>query len=213
MRRDSQMRTRFAKDTAGFKMTIAVDDDLYRHVRFRPTDGTSMYWFDLHTSPGVLMVRGDMGTYVFSRVDDMFAFFRGERINPVYWAEKLVADSGVRRYDAAKVSAMVKAEFDGVKADYSPQERRVLWECLERDVLSHVDDEHRTKEALFGFISYDSPRFELYIESEDEITDYTAQFLWSLWAIVRGIRKYDAEKARRAARAAKRAAALEAVAS
>ena len=89
---------RFTKDTEGFTLTIAHDDGLYRHMLFRAPEYTfGSYWFDLHTAPGTLTFRGDMGTWVFSRTEDMFSFFRvhqdrpGYGINPSYWAEKVIA--------------------------------------------------------------------------------------------------------------------------
>jgi hypothetical protein len=92
---------RFASDTAGHQMIVKRDDGLYRHLRFvhhrlcndtvmRP--GHSFYWFDVITWPGTLTVNGDCGTFVFSRITDMFEFFRSRYgINPQYWSEKLQA--------------------------------------------------------------------------------------------------------------------------
>jgi hypothetical protein len=101
---------RFAGDTAGHQMIVKHDDGLYRHLRFmhhhlcndavmRP--GPSHYWFDLVTWPGTLTINGDCGTFVFSRVTDMFEFFRSKYgINPQYWAEKLQAPDprGAKKY-------------------------------------------------------------------------------------------------------------------
>ena len=83
-------------------MMILHDDVMYRHLRFR-NPGFGSYWFDLITIPGTLIFQGDGESYVFSRVTDMFEFFRGSpgRINPQYWSEKLTSTSqgGVRVYD------------------------------------------------------------------------------------------------------------------
>jgi hypothetical protein len=81
---------RFARDTKDHQMQVLRDDGLYRHLRFRrPRTQTSAYWFDLITWPGRLTVDGDCGTFTFARLTDMFEFFRGGRINPGYWAEKI----------------------------------------------------------------------------------------------------------------------------
>jgi hypothetical protein len=92
----------FIKDVSQHKMQILRDDGLYRHIRFK-RENTSCYYFDLITWPGALCYTGDMGTFVFSRIPDMFEFFRtdGEkgadlRINPGYWSEKLLAVDGGR---------------------------------------------------------------------------------------------------------------------
>lgn len=82
---------RFQTDTATHEMTVLHDDGLYRHLRFRnPEHG--FYWFDLITWPGSLAIRGDVDGYMFTRISDMFEFFRGKEINPHYWSEK--ADGG-----------------------------------------------------------------------------------------------------------------------
>src|SRR5436190_22697501 len=96
---------RFQSDTRDHEMTVLRDDGLYRHLRFKAPD-TSFYWFDLITWPGYLAVVGDFGDgYTFTRVPDMFEFFRaksgwnGGSINPMYWAEKIASGrDGVKRY-------------------------------------------------------------------------------------------------------------------
>lgn len=98
---------RFAADVAQHQMTVLRDDGLYRHLQFvrvapSPKTGkperSSFYWFELVTWPGHLAVTGDCGTYVFARIEDMFEFFRGDRINPGYWAEKVQGGADLRKY-------------------------------------------------------------------------------------------------------------------
>lgn len=84
---------RFVRDVASHQMTVLHDDGLYRHLRFKdPNHG--FYWFDLVTWPGKLAFTGDFDGFVFSRLTDMFEFFRSNGnehgINPGYWAEKIV---------------------------------------------------------------------------------------------------------------------------
>src|ERR1700722_10858892 len=82
----------FLKDVANHKMTVLLDSGIYRHVEFKKPGRCDM-WFDLITWPGCLTVRGDMGTWTFARVEDMFKFFRSNpnklEINADYWSEKL----------------------------------------------------------------------------------------------------------------------------
>lgn len=112
---------RFAADTTDHVMTVLHDDGLYRHLRFQAPD-SSFHWFDLITWPGVLAIRGSHGHHMFSRLNDMFAFFRTSGapspINPGYWAEKM-PDYGeaVRRYD----ENILKAKLDDHLAEYAEQ--------------------------------------------------------------------------------------------
>jgi hypothetical protein len=100
---------RFAADVRGHKLTVLHEDGLYRHLRFQKP-GTHFYWFDLITWPGCLAINGDMEGYTFSRVEDMFTFFRAssgwnsKTINPQYWAEKLRAASRVKQYSEGEAA-------------------------------------------------------------------------------------------------------------
>lgn len=73
------------------RLTILRDDGLYRHWRCQ-APGTYVYGFDVITWPGHLCVAGDIGAWVFSRIEDMVEFFEGDngRVNLSYWSEKLV---------------------------------------------------------------------------------------------------------------------------
>ena len=66
---------RFLDDVKNHQISIIKDDGLHRFIRFKRPDSTS-YWFDLITWPEFLCISGDCGTYVFSRTEDMFKFFR-----------------------------------------------------------------------------------------------------------------------------------------
>ena len=85
---------RFLTNVNEHELTINLDNGLYRDLTIKKEDTVS-YHYNITTRPGYLMISGDMGTYVFSRIPDMFKFFRNDvyEINAGYWAEKLVADS------------------------------------------------------------------------------------------------------------------------
>jgi hypothetical protein len=119
---------RFVGETADHHMYVARDDGLYRHLQFRNSrycnDGewrvnTGYYWFDLITWPGTLVINGDCGTYTFSRVTDMFEFFRGHRINPQYWAEKVRGDTRTKVYSEEKFRRQVKQDAADAEEGYA----------------------------------------------------------------------------------------------
>ena len=107
-------------------MTVIHDDGIHRHLAFRkPRPAGSEYWFQLITYPGELVITGDMGTYVFRRLEDMFEFFRTDReymtrkgnklaINPQYWGEKLNAidRNGFKEFSIESFRTNVKEAFD-----------------------------------------------------------------------------------------------------
>lgn len=115
---DTDMAERFRAETTNHQMTVLHDDGLYRHLRFA-APGSSFYWFDIITWPGRLSVGGDVDTFAFARVDDMFAFFRGQRVNPQYWAEK-IADGRDRAktFDEAKFNRLVDDEVNETETTF-----------------------------------------------------------------------------------------------
>ena len=53
-------------------MIVLRDDGVYRHIRFKKP-GTGCMHFDLVTWPGYLCYSGDMGCYVFCRLNARFS--------------------------------------------------------------------------------------------------------------------------------------------
>lgn len=109
---------------------ILSDNGANRHLRFRnPNSG--LYWFELITWPGVLCIHGDGGTYVFSRLNDMFDFFRETpeqlSINPGYWAEKVKAMDTIGKvfkFCEETFEQYVKGHFDEWVKHTTPAEDR-----------------------------------------------------------------------------------------
>ena len=148
----------FLKDVADHQMHVLMDNGIYRHIRFK-RPGTGCYHFDLITYPGYLVHSGDMGCYVFSRLDDMFEFFRTDRehrhlkdgqtlaINLGYWSEKLRAVDGGRQNPGAmefspdRFRQHVKDAFDDeCETRESEVEQTALWSEIEDRVLAYADD-------------------------------------------------------------------------
>lgn len=219
---------RFLRDVEDHEMTVIRDDGFHRHIRFKQPN-TICYYFDLITWPGHLCISGDCGTYVFSRVEDMFTFFRKDHkpkegtlaINPRYWGEKLLSigtNAGYKEYDEEALRAQVKDYFDqhfqeeieeeaSIRADYTDEDppadetntqlqeqaarRADIWQAIEDEILSLSDGEHRACYALYDF-NHDDFHFEDFFERG--LTRYTFHFIWCLYAIVWGVKKYDEAK-------------------
>jgi len=199
--------TRFAKDigphvrgadrtpTRPHEMAVLHDEGLYRHLRFRsPDHGT--YWFDLITVPGVLIFRGDGDSFVFSRTEDMFGFFRSSRegsINPTYWSEKLTTGgrSSVMTYQSELFEQRVKEHVvDAIRYGGAPRGiGRAVTEMLEQ---GYFDDEGTARSELDSF-EHEGWRFT--DTWEWSFRNYDWWFLWACQVIVWGIARYDEAKA------------------
>jgi hypothetical protein len=185
-------RDRFAEATAGHQMQVLHDDGLYRHLRFRNPD-RGEYWYDLITAPGTLTITGDMGDFLFRRVEDMFDFFgrNSTTINGHYWAQKVVAGI-TEEFDADLYKQNLTQEFFDVIDSLSHADRDDLWSDIEWLLLSAGS----TESAYQAMSDWSDSRMPLEDSFETPVTSLSTTFLWCCWAIVAGISRYsDAKKA------------------
>ncbi len=203
----------FLKDVSSHKMNIVMDDGLNRHIQFRNPD--SFYrWFDIVTYKGALVIDGDMGTYVFRRLDDMFDFFRDSpenqaslKINPEYWGEKIFAtsrlDGGHERFSHSLFRDAVQLEFDCWAAAENPseEEKSALWGELLSEVIyiDGLNTESATELALRFEPSNENISFRMEDFYEHRLEEFTYPFIWTCYAIVWAIKQYDSAKAASAA--------------
>lgn len=87
MTRLESVEAGFATETAEHVLTVVRDDGVYRHIACGKP-GTMIYAWEIITWPGHLAITGDLGSYIFQRVDDMLRNFFSGNINPEYWLEK-----------------------------------------------------------------------------------------------------------------------------
>jgi hypothetical protein len=193
----------FLKDVAKHEVRILRDDGVYRHVRVKQPDTYNMQ-FDVVTYPWHLCYSGDMGTFVFHRLEDMFEFFRGKdrRINPDYWSEKCVAidrPDGMRAYSTAKAKDAVLYDVKqfGENWHLSKAKQRDLMAAVTDRVLIAVDDGRdelvRTaQEFKWAVGSTEHDVFPYFWETNFE--EWTGRFLWCCHALPWAIAHYDVLK-------------------
>lgn len=200
--RHAAIAAEFATDVRDHVLEIRHDDGLYRHLRCqRPKN--SEYWFDIVTWPGSLTVRGDItDAYTFTRLPDMFEFFRSRsgRINPCYWAEKL--DAGRRSAKQFSEEVFARNVWDAVREevrDYLGLAKAVRAEFF--DDYACIGDSSQAHAALEQFeyvpplrLGFQEP-FRFDNAWEWDLTDWDAGFLRACHAIVWAIRQYDQAKA------------------
>ncbi|PPC90275.1 MAG: hypothetical protein CTY35_14530 [Methylotenera sp.] len=208
---------RFLKDVSTHQMKILRDDGVNRHIRFsRPN--TSCCHFDLITWTGKLCYTGDMGTYVFARIEDMFEFFRSDRkygkskgrnlsINLGYWSEKLLAVDGGR--SGGSVQEFDEGAFNKVVMNYllewikehrdstTKEDRRDLWDAVISEVINADGDTGGMRKQIAGhdFHHTVNSKHEFYFQDlrEYNTESYTYHFIWCCYALAWGIEQYDKE--------------------
>lgn len=205
----------FLKDVAEHEMQVMMDNGVYRHIRFK-RPGTGCYHFDLITYPGYLVYSGDMGCYVFSRLEDMFEFFRTDReyrhmrngetlaINLGYWGEKLRAvDSCMKKGSATELDEdRVRDVINEYRLrwvrDYRDKldkdDRRDLWESVDDSVLSAGNADEMLR-AAYDFSERAGGRtFQFDDLWDHNFERFTYHFVWCCYALAWGVQKYDDAK-------------------
>lgn len=190
-----QVRADFERHTREHQITIALDNGVYRHV-ICSKPGTSIYRFEIVTYPGHLVVSGDMGSWTFCRIRDMFEFFRYPEghINRPYWAEKLVAVDRVGNEVGHPGKEFCEDTF----------QQNVLEQLQNMEAPAHVvervrdevfpycaDGAHAAMQALRDFDEdgYSFPDF-----FELPYTNWTFHYTWICLAIVWAINRYDSAR-------------------
>lgn len=179
---------RYRTDTADHVMEVALDQGLYRHLRF----GTGFNWFEIITTPGQLTFRGDMGTYVFARDVDMFAFFELSRgINADYRAEKVQAEdihSPVREYSRDLfIQAVIEQFWYSRENLENPAE---VWREIREQLLDEYGPSGNETLAFSEAMEFRHGGFEFYDVADWRLKAYSFHYLYALHAIVDGIRQY-----------------------
>jgi hypothetical protein len=182
----------FLADVANHKLTVRMDNGCYRHLVFRQPINTWNMWFEIVTWPNMLTIHGDMGTWSFSRVEDMFTFFRSDqlRINASYWSEKIESESRFGGPHKTFIPEIFKGNVLSSLDGYGLSGRQIV-EIAEllRDQVFCEEEESSARRALAAF-KHEEFRFSDSWEIDGK--GYTYHYLWCLHAIVWAIQQYDA---------------------
>lgn len=197
----------FLRDIADHVILVHSDAGITRHLSFRNKSGTWHHWFEIVTWPGCLCIRGDMGTWVFSRVEDMFTFFRHRddelAVNLSYWAEKIQAedrDGGTKEFSQEKARRAIAEyvdEMTGEDGEIEAVDAKQFKEEVDEEILSRMDDGERAfRQAVYDFRFTTSNGEDAYFSDfwEYDLEQYTYRYQWCCYAIVWAIMQYDKSK-------------------
>lgn len=198
MKTKDDVMKRFQSDTKNHTMEVRLDNGLYRHLVFT-NNGSNIYRFDIVTYPGYLVMSGDMGEWVFTRLADMFEFFRGKDINPSYWGGKCVASKdGIREYSAERAKEYLQEQYFQYLEDHDKltKARRNELEDAFREITALCDEESGER-AMVGLYDHvqenedDLPYLADFWEAGTCLRDYKHHYLWACYAIQWAINTYD----------------------
>ena len=180
----------FLETVKDHKMTVLLENGVYRHLRFR-NPATINRYFEIVTFPGRLVIVGDMGSYVFERLNDMFEFFRGDTVNLCYWGEKVQAVCKHSLVSAYKPEIAEKRILEVVDEYYAEEDDpEALTE--KKRILEEVEDLHFEDRSLFMAGVQDIDAVCLQDFWENDLEEYSYQYTWCCQAIVWAIQQLDA---------------------
>lgn len=194
--------TNFLNSIKDHKMEIIRIDGVNRHIRFKKEDSLT-YYFDLITWPGHLCITGDVDTYVFKRLHDMFDFFKTDSkempsdtlgIDLQYWAQKLVA-KGYKEYEFSTyffIETIVE-----IFGDYEFESKEQAQDCfqkladglIELAIYGNCSNEG-LRQAAMNFCHTSGFSLKSYFEDNDTY-QYTYRYIWCCYAIAWGIKQFD----------------------
>lgn len=193
------------------ELIINLDQDNFRDITLRNPESNDKI-FHISSRPYYLTICGDMGTFVFSRSEDMFRFFRNDDlgIQPCYYHEKLQS--------VDKICKSLEFDCDSI-IDRLNEYLEMFEENSNEYIGETIYDTQEycpetAKQAIDRFIKYtERSEVEYVYEINNwdsdasggmELTDfwdgfsgmgYTYHYIWCLYAITYAIKLYDESKA------------------
>ena len=190
----------FLETVKDHELTVNIDQGVFRDLTVKTPDSVHRS-YHITTRPNSLIFTGDMGSFVFTRLNDMFRFFRSDeyKINPDYWAEKVQAQdmrSGVKAFDSKHANQSLKDALSTYLSEnkYSLDEQEIIEANNAVDSVdcsSQTTFENSMEQWDSEFSGGFSPSY--YFDTDGET--YTYRYLWCCYAIVHAIKLYDAQKA------------------
>lgn len=201
-----KVKARFDEKIKNHSMQVLKDDGPYRHLRFSD-NGSSIYRFDIITWPGHLTIAGDVDTFVFSRIPDMFEFFRDDdgKINPSYWAKKLLSmpRDGYNEFSPDAFETALNEDVDGFieSRNFSEDTIEEIRESIQDSIMFYAAEEHEAYRQAYEydetFVDEDNVLHTLRFDDifEYNFREHRYHYLWCCYAIVHAIAEYDKLKA------------------
>lgn len=197
-----EIAARFARETRHHEMTVLLDQGMYRHLRFA-NPKSSLYWYEITTTPNQLVFSGDGESFTFRLGLDMFEMFRHSAasgdINATYWAEKC-RTGNARSYSRERFEEYVWKQVADAEPYYRALRDDVREEIFD-DAMYDVDYESAALMAVLGYTYHLSRRpdakgnrvpFRFKYIHEWDLQDFDWWFLFACHAIADAIAKYDA---------------------
>lgn len=199
---DKDVESRFLRAVRGHRLSVQLDQGTHRHLRLSRRN-SPVYRFDLVTWPGHLAISGDLDDFTFTRLNDMFDFFRfagpeyqkTDYPNYDYWAEKCTAAytrGSMKTFSYDLYERAIKDDMDS-HTDYMTPEEAL--ECREdADLHGLFDDADDARSAVERAMEWHCPvtREHPFIEFyEHHLEDYSFGFKFACHAIQWGIKQYD----------------------
>ncbi|MEW1677954.1 hypothetical protein AB0O47_32675 [Streptomyces noursei] len=192
-------KERFVTEVEGATMKVLADSGLYRHLKFH-LPKASWGWCEVVTWPDMLVLRGGLGCWAFTGVQDMTTFFREPediaRINPMSTESKLVPDgreSAAKMYDPGRAADYIRQTVAHHADEHPDLAADVESELFSTFSSADLDTEKGLREALGRFEASHSADYEnvcFPVETWD-LYRYNPWFLLSCHVLPWAVSQYD----------------------
>lgn len=175
-----------AESFAKHVVTQRLDQGLFRSWRCKRPDSWCM-GFDITTTPGYLIVTGDIGELILSRCDDMVPWARGAVGSPDYFAEKVVRTIKTEEWSNERALEWIDDEIADAQREAEDEDEapRAAGRLKRLKVLRY----EATRDGINGALCEGEFAIALY-ESElvhgsdwPRLTVFNSNFLWCLMAV------------------------------
>lgn len=175
---------RAKNDLAKHTITQTLDAGLYRAWKCGEP-GNCINAFEVVTGPGWLLIRGDMGTCLWERTNDMLGWCRGSINSLDYFAEKVPREIKIKEYDPDRARAWLLEQVLDFWNDH----------CGSDDHGGMDEDDWKQWETLKDLYRESDPTEKLDFEREvmnsgindggdyPDWENYTYHFLWQREAL------------------------------
>lgn len=181
------VREKFPRDVANhIVVQYHNDGDVGRLWKCHNPKSTACHFW-ISAPPGWLMIYGDMGECMWSRLHDMIPFIRGSIESTSYFHEKSSRDCRTKEHSTEMVSEWlqcVEQEWEDYHGEPMSESKREILEELEGD-WDGEDVEGFIRKIYDAGLFYDS-------ESIPSFQHYTFHYLWQCKALDWFVKQLDA---------------------
>ncbi|OOH92163.1 hypothetical protein BMT54_01165 [Pasteurellaceae bacterium 15-036681] len=187
--------TNFLNDIKNHKITVIENSEHSKIFKAMRADGSICQSFTVIYADNKAIITGDMGHYVFGRLQNSYGFFLNNEsaFNFGYVLEKLLAEdkfNKAERYDSTQAEETIKSIIQEYRESLDEDDCQDDLNELE-DSLEHIDFDSEIEVAawLYSLTDESAEIFEEYNIDDFTVLDY--RFIWCVYGLIWATREFE----------------------